>query len=233
MSKCAAKVIEAARREGRRALLLHEAYELLSCYGVRVPRYCLAHTPEEAAECADKLGYPVVLKIVSPDILHKSDVGGVRLGIASGSEAARAFREIVESVSARAPSARIVGVLVQEMVPSGLEVIIGGLRDQIFGPMVAFGLGGVYTEVYEDVAFRVAPLARIDAESMLEEVKASRLLHGYRGLKPRDRGALIDMLMRVSRLIVELPVAELDLNPVMSYEEGRGAIVADARMLLA
>ncbi len=226
------EIVERARREGRRVLLLHEAYELLACYGLPVPRWRLARSPEEAAEAAEELGAPLALKIVSPDVLHKSDVGGVALGVRGPREAAEAYRRIVENVERAKPGARIVGVLVQEMVPQGLEVLVGGVRDQVFGPLVAFGLGGVLVELYEDIAFRVAPIHRVDAVDMIREVRASKLLEGYRGMPPRDVDTLIDILVRVSRLMAEAPIAELDINPLMLYERGGGAKIADARILL-
>ncbi len=230
-SRCAEPVIEAARLESRRVLLLHEAYRLLECYGLPVPRYRLARSPREAVEAAEEIGYPVALKIVSPDVIHKSEVGGVVLDLKTPREVEEAFNAIIERVARR--GARVVGVLVQEMVPAGLEVLVGGLRDAVFGPLVAYGLGGVFVEVYDDVAFRVAPLTRIDAETMVWETRSSRLLRGYRRMPPRDVEALIDAILRVSKLVYEQPVAELDINPLMLYEEGRGAKIADARVILA
>ncbi|AEM39268.1 ATP-grasp domain protein [Pyrolobus fumarii 1A] len=227
------RLVEHAKADGRRKLLEHEVYELLGSYGLPIPRYKLAKSVDEAVKAAEEIGYPVVLKVVSPDIIHKSDVGGVKLGLHSPEDVKRAFNEIVDNVSKSAPGARIVGVLVQEMVPDGLEVLVGGVRDETFGPVIAFGLGGVFVEVYRDVSFRVAPLARVDALSMMREVRAWRLLEGYRGLPPRDIEAIADVIMRVSSLMMDIPeIKELDINPLMVYEAGRGAKIADARVIL-
>ncbi len=230
--ECQRLVEEARRVEGERRLLLHEALRLLECYGLPVAHFALARSPGEAEEAAVRLGGRVALKIVSPDIPHKSDVGGVVVGVEAG-EAARVYRELVERVSRRAPGARIVGVLVQEVVPEGLEVIVGGLRDDVFGPLVALGLGGVLVEVYEDVAFKPTPLTDLDVDDMVSELRASKLLKGYRGMPPRDVDALKDAVLRVSRLMEELPVKELDINPLMLYAEGEGAKIVDARIVLA
>ena len=231
LDDCRRLVEEARRVRGERRLLLHEALRLLECYGLPVARFALARSPEEAVKVAESLGGRVALKVVSPDILHKSDVGGVVVGVEPG-DAALAYRELVERVSRRAPSARIVGVLVQEVVPKGLEVIVGSVRDEVFGPIVALGLGGVFVEVYEDVAFRPTPLTDIDVDDMVSELRASRLLRGYRGMPARDVEALKDVMLKVSRLMEELPVKELDINPLVLYARGEGAKIVDARIVL-
>jgi len=224
-------IIENAIKEGRRKLLEHEAFEVIRAYGIPAPETGLAKTPEEAAELADKIGYPVVLKIVSPDISHKSDVGGVILNVNSKEEAVEAFNKIQENVKAKATGARIVGILVQKMAPKGLEVIIGGLRDNIFGPVVMFGIGGIFVEVLRDVSFRIAPLSEEDAIEMMKEIKASKLLEGYRGQPPVDKKSLAKIILGVARLLEENPEMEsIDLNPVMAYPDK--AIVVDARVIL-
>lgn len=224
-------IIENAIKEGRRKLLEHEAFEVIRAYGIPAPETGLAKTPEEAAELADKIGYPVVLKIVSPDISHKSDVGGVILNVNSKEEAVEAFNKIQENVKTKAPGARIVGILVQKMAPKGLEVIIGGLRDNIFGPVVMFGIGGIFVEVLRDVSFRIAPLSEEDAIEMMKEIKASKLLEGYRGQPPVDKKSLAKIILGVARLLEENPEMEsIDLNPVMAYPDK--AIVVDARVIL-
>ncbi|MCD6300978.1 MAG: acetate--CoA ligase family protein [Staphylothermus sp.] len=223
-------IIENAIKEGRRKLLEHEAFEVIRAYGIPAPETGLAKTPEEVAELADKIGYPVVLKIVSPDISHKSDVGGVILNINSREEAIEGFKKIQENVKTKAPGARIVGVLVQKMAPKGLEVIIGGLRDNIFGPVVMFGLGGIFVEVLRDVSFRIAPLTEEDALEMMKEIKAAKLLEGYRGQPPVDKKSLAKIILGVAKLLEENPEIEsIDLNPVMAYSEK--AIVVDARVI--
>jgi len=233
MEAPARRLIEEALREGRRRLLEHEALELVASYGVPVPRWKLARSPEEAAEAAREIGGPVVLKIVSPQVVHKSDVGGVLVGVSSPEEAAEAYRRIIEDVKRRVPGAEVVGVLVQEMAPPGaVEVVVGAIRDPVFGPAVMFGLGGVFVEIFQDVSFRVAPFTRSDAEEMIAEVKAYRLLKGYRGKPPRDLEALKDVVMAAQRIMLDNPeVAEMDLNPVMSYPEG--ALAVDARVILS
>ena len=227
------EIIAKARSEGRKKLLEHEVYAVCAHFGLPVPRHGLAQNEDEAAEIAEKIGYPVVLKVVSPDITHKSDVGGVVLDINSAKDAKEAYRKIMENVRKRAPSARIVGILVQEMVPWGLEVIVGATRDATFGPVIMFGLGGIFVEVLKDVSFRIAPLASEDIETMIREIKSYRILEGYRGEPPRDVDAIKDILRKTSELMMKLEdVQDLDLNPIMVYERGKGAKIADARILL-
>ena len=230
---CERLIAEARRATGERKLLLHESLALLDCYGLPVARFELVTSPEEAVKAAEALGGRVALKIVSPDVIHKSDVGGVVLNVAAA-DVASAYRELVERIRRRVPSARIIGVLVQEMVPKGLEVIVGGLRDPVFGPLVALGLGGIFVEVYGDVAFRPTPLTDIDVDDMIVELRASRLiLQGYRGMPPRDVNALKDVVLKIARLVEELPIKELDVNPLMLYGKGEGAKIVDARIVLS
>ncbi len=227
------EIISKALSENRPKLLEHEAYKILEEYNIPVPGYGLATTSEEAAELAEKIGYPVVLKIVSPDIVHKSDVGGVILNLNSAEEVRKAFNQIMENVKKHVPNARIAGVLVQEMVPQDVEVIVGSTRDPIFGPVIMFGLGGVFVEVLKDVSFRVVPLTERDAEEMLTEIKAKKILEGYRHIKPRDKKAIINIILGVSKIMEENPeIAELDLNPIMVFPEGQGAKVADVRIIV-
>ena len=225
-------VLEEAARRGAPRLLDHEVFKVLEDYGVPVPPYRLARSPEEAVKAAEEIGYPVVLKIVSPQVVHKSDVGGVRIGLGSPEEVEKAYREILENVRERVPGAEVVGVLVQKMAPPGaVEVVVGGVRDPVFGPSIMFGLGGVFVELFQDVSFRVAPFDREEALEMMKEVKAYRLLTGYRGKPPRDLDALADIVMKAQAIMAENPwVKEMDMNPVMSYPSG--ALVVDARILL-
>jgi acetyl-CoA synthetase (ADP-forming) len=227
------EVISKAKSEGRNKLLEHEAYAVLRAYGLPVPKAGLAKEPEEAAKLADSIGYPVVLKVVSPDIVHKSDVGGVILNLKNGDEVAEAFKKIKGNVSEKAPKAKLYGILVQEMVPEGLEVIVGATRDPTFGPVLLFGLGGIFVEVLKDVSFRIAPVTKYDAETMLSEIKAAKILEGYRGLPARDKNAIIDIIIKLSKFMEENEeVSDVDLNPIMLYEIGRGARIADARVLI-
>jgi len=225
------EIISRALEEGRSKLLEHEAYALAAYYGISVPKVGLAKTPEEAGEIADKLGYPIVLKIVSPDIVHKSDVGGVIVGLESRSEVVEGARRIFENVSRKAPHAKVVGVLVQKMVPQGFEVIVGGLRDNIFGPVVMFGLGGIFVEVLRDVSFRVAPISFDEALEMINEIKSHRLLDGYRNQPPVSKEALAKIIIGVANMLLENPEIEsVDLNPIMAFPDK--AIVADARIIV-
>jgi acetyl-CoA synthetase (ADP-forming) len=227
------QVVEQARTEGRRKLLEHEALKLCELYGLPVPGYGLARSEEEAVELAERVGYPAVLKVVSPDISHKSDVGGVILGVRSAEEVRSSYRRILENVKARAPGSRVYGVLVQRMAKPDLEVIVGGIRDPVFGPVVMFGLGGVFVEVLKDVSFRVAPLSDADVDDMVREVRGYRVLEGFRGSPPRDLDALKKVILGVSRMMVEVgEIAELDLNPVILYPRGEGALIVDARVIL-
>ncbi|WP_084615650.1 acetate--CoA ligase family protein [Desulfurococcus mucosus] len=215
---------------GRGKLPDHLVFQLLESYGIPLAPYGFASTPMEAAAVAEKLGFPVVVKIVSPDIVHKSDVGGVALGLSSGREVAEAASRMLEAVSEKARGARIQGFLVQKMMPKGVEVIVGGLNDRVFGGVVMLGLGGVFTEVFRDVSFRVAPVSLEDALEMMGELKASRVFEGYRGMPPVDKAALADIVVKASRLIAENPwVDSMDLNPVIAYPDK--AVVVDARII--
>ena len=233
MGREAEQVVEQAKAEGRRKLLEHEALKLCELYGLPVPGYGLARSEEEAVELAEKVGFPVVLKIVSPDISHKSDVGGVILGVRGVEEVRSAYRKILENVRTRAPSSGIYGILVQRMAKPDIEVIVGGIRDPVFGPVVMFGLGGIFVEVLKDVSFRVAPLSEVDVDDMVREVRGYRVLEGFRGSPPRDLDALRKVILGVSRMMVEVEeIAELDLNPVILYPRGEGALIVDARVIL-
>lgn len=216
-----------------KALTEWRSKELLELYDIPTTREGLAKSEEDALRIADELGYPVALKIMSPQLLHKSDVGGVILNVESGEELKAAYQTIIKSAEAIGSGAIIEGVLVQEMLEKGLEVIIGVKSDPIFGPAVVFGLGGVFVEVLQDAATRVAPLRKEDAISMINEIKGKALLEGYRGMPPADLDALVDILMKVSRLAVELEgtLAEIDINPLILFEKGRGAVAADALII--
>lgn len=217
--------------EGRKFLLEPEAKSICAKYGIPVTKSMVAHTSDEAVDSAEKLGYPVVLKIVSPDVIHKSDVGGVKVGIQNPEDVGRSYVEILESVKKKVVGAKIAGVLVQEMVPPTTEVIVGAIKDPQFGPAVMFGLGGVFVELLKDVTFRIAPVTLAEALEMITEVKAYPLLRGYRNTPPVDVDAIAGIIVSTSTAVMENPqIKELDLNPVMVYE--KGAKVVDARIIL-
>jgi len=213
------------------ALMTHQALEICQSYGIPVAEWATASGPEEAVEAAERLGYPLALKILSPRISHKSDVGGIALGIEDEESLKRACAEMLSRIQAKAPDAPLEGFLLQRMVSGGREVILGGKRDPSFGPVLMFGLGGVYVEVFDDVSFRVAPLTRREAAEMIAEVKSSRLLRGIRGEKPSDVEAVVDCLLRLSQLLLDFPaIAEVDINPLIVLE--KGAVAVDARIVL-
>ncbi len=224
-------VLTQARAEGRSLLSEVEAKQLLGDAGIPVVKTVLAVTPEEARAQAEQIGYPVVLKIVSPDIAHKSDVGGVRIGLEDGQAVTSAFDEIVSNAKQAVPGASITGVAVQNMAPAGTEVIVGMTTDAHFGPVIMFGLGGIMVEVLKDVSFRVVPLTERDAVQMIEEIKGSKVLDGVRGQPPSDKRALCKAILNVAEFVQQHPeVQELDLNPMLVYADG--AIAVDARIVL-
>ena len=225
------KIISQAQKEGRKALLEPEAKTICMEYAIPVTKFRLANNAREAAEFAEQLGYPVVLKIVSPDIIHKSDAGGVMVNLKSKAEIQDAYGKILENAEKYKAAARIVGVLVQEMAPQSTEVIVGAIKDSQFGQTLMFGLGGVFVELLKDVTFRIAPITREDAQEMVTEVKAYPLLKGYRSTPPADIDAIVNILLCTSKLIMDYPeIRELDLNPIMAYE--KGAKTVDARIIL-
>ena len=222
-----------ARSAGRHTLDAIEGRALLEAYGVPTPPESLATSPHDAGSFAAQIGFPVALKLVSPDILHKTDVGGVILNVYDEQAAQRAFEELVARAGAAHPGARLRGVQVQRMVAGGQEVIVGVKRDATFGPLVMFGLGGIYVEVLADVSFRLAPLGPIDAAEMVDEVRSARLLSGMRGQPAADRAALLDAIVRIGQLAFDHPeLAELDVNPLLVLPEGQGVMAVDVRILL-
>jgi acyl-CoA synthetase (NDP forming) len=224
------KVLDAAKREGRSALTAPEGKLLCDAYGIAVPKEGVAKTAAEAARLARRIGFPVALKIVSPDILHKTEAGGVVVGVKTASEAETAFRQITANAKKYDRKARIEGVQVQQMV-AGREVIVGAVTDPSFGKLVAFGLGGVLVEVTKDVTFRLAPVARAEALSMLDTIAAAAVLKGVRGETGVDRRALAQFIQNVGKLVSDFPeIAEMDLNPV--FATPKGAVAADVRIVL-
>jgi len=228
------KVFVQARAENRLSIGDAESRSILQAYGLRIPNSELAETPEKAAQIAGKIGYPVVLKIASPDILHKTDIGGVKVGLQNAADIRDAFELMVYRAQRYLPEARIWGCLVQEMAPSGgLEVLVGMNRDPQFGPLITFGLGGIYVEILRDVTFRIAPFSREEAEEMLTQIRAHALLDGVRGQPPIDKAAIVDTLLRVSQLVQDFPeIIEMDINPLMVYHQDEGALALDMRLVL-
>jgi len=227
------RVFRRVRRDGRLSLGDAEAREIMEAYGLPVPRSVLAKTVEEAVEAANSIGYPVVMKVASPDILHKSDIGGVRLNVRDAEQLRDLFDLLIYRAQRSMPEAEIWGVLVQEMVAKGKEVIIGVNRDPQFGPLLMFGLGGIYVEVLKDVTFRIAPLSRQEATEMIDEIRSYHLLRGVRGEKPSDLEAIVDAILRVSQLVTDFPeIVEMDINPLTVHEAGKGAIAVDSRFVL-
>ncbi|UDM03092.1 acetate--CoA ligase family protein [Streptomyces longhuiensis] len=228
-------LLASVRAEGRSALTAPEGKVIADAYGISVPGEELATDVDEAVAYAARFGGPVVMKIVSPDILHKTDAGGVIVGVEGAADVRAAFCTIVKNARAYAPDARIEGVQVQELLPTGpssQEVIVGAVTDPTFGKVVAFGLGGVLVEVLKDVTFRLAPVGADEAVSMLDSIRAAEVLRGVRGARPVDRWALAEQIRRVSQLVTDFPeIAEVDLNPVIATPEG--AVAADIRVILA
>jgi acyl-CoA synthetase (NDP forming) len=226
-----ATIIDTARLQGRTVLNEIESKQLLAQAGIPVVEARLAASRDKAAAIAAELGFPVAVKIVSPQITHKTDAGGVKLGLASADEVRAAFDEILTSAKRAAPEARIEGVSVQRMAEPGTEVIVGMTTDAQFGPVLMFGLGGVLVEVLKDVAFRVVPLTPRDARQMVRDIQGFALLEGYRGQAAADLAAIESLLLSVSSFVEQHPeIEELDLNPVFAYS--KGAVAVDARIVL-
>jgi acetate---CoA ligase (ADP-forming) subunit beta len=208
-----------------------QAKKLLKEAGVNVTDTILATSREEAISLSKKTGLPSVLKIISPDVIHKSDGGGVKLNLKTDDEIGKAYDDIIKSVTAAYPAAKITGVSVQAMAPPGIEVIIGTSKDKQFGPVIMFGLGGIWVEVLKDVSFRLAPINQLDASEMIKEIKGYKLLNGFRGQPAVNKDSLEKMLLAVSELVTANPrIKELDLNPVIASE--KGAVAVDARIIL-
>lgn len=222
-----------ARAAGGHGLDAAAARPLLAAYGIPTPAEFLATSPHEAATFAARIGFPVALKLISPDILHKTEIGGVILNVQDEAAASAGFEAIVGRAHAAQPGAHVRGVQVQQMVAGGQEVIVGVQRDPTFGPLVMFGLGGVYVEALADVSFRLAPLTAADAEELIDEVRSAKLLAGLRGAPPADRAALVETIVRIGQLAADQPeIAELDINPLLVLPEGQGAVAVDARIIL-
>jgi acyl-CoA synthetase (NDP forming) len=236
--KVAKKIFETARSEGRTFVLEHEAKDIMKSYGIPIPPYATASSVEEAVKGAKEIGFPVVLKILSKDILHKSDAGGVKVNLKTDDDVRKAFDEIMTNAKKYGEKKGIEvdlsrGVFISQFADMGTEVIIGVTRDPQFGHAIMFGLGGIFVEVLKDVTFRLIPFTEADAKEMVGEIKAAKILEGVRGQAPRDVDALVQVMMGVSRMVSENPeISELDCNPTFVYEKGKGALVVDARILI-
>ncbi|AAM06958.1 TPA: acetyl-CoA synthetase [Methanosarcina acetivorans] len=230
--EAAAEILRAAREAERRTLGL-ESFDILKAYGIPAVQTAFAKTEEEAFRAAEEIGYPLVMKVVSPQISHKSDVGGIRLSLKHGDEVRVAYREMMENIPEKKPDAVLEGVQLQQMLSGGKEAIIGMVRDPTFGPMLMFGLGGVYVEILKDVQFAIAPVGEEEARGMVTGIKTYPLLAGARGEKPLDITSLVDAILRVSKLVCDFPeIEEFEINPMMVLEEGKGAFAVDMRLTL-
>ena len=224
------KIIEKAKSE-KRPLLETEAKELLREYKIPVPNFKLIKNEDEVSKIAEEIGYPIVMKIVSPDIIHKSDAGGVKVGIKNENEAKLAYKEIIFKAKKYNKEARIFGIIASPLIPQGTEVIVGMMKDPHFGPVAMFGLGGIFVEILKDVSFRILPLKEKDAQEMIAEIKGYEILKGVRGELPKDIEAIRETLIKISQLTMENPeINEIDLNPIFVFEKGLQVI--DARMIL-
>lgn len=213
------------------SLLEHQANALINNFGIKTAELKLASNINNVLQAAQTIGYPVTLKIVSHDILHKSDVGGVKVGIKDEESLNFEYNTMIDKIKSNIPEAEIIGVLVEKTVPTSTEVIIGALRDPQFGPAVMFGLGGIFVEIIKDVSFRLAPVNKNEALEMIHEIKAYPLLKGFRGLPPLDVNAIAETILAVSTIITNInSVKEIDINPAMVYE--KGIVAVDARVIL-
>jgi len=217
--------------KSRNVLTEVESKELLKKAGIPVVEAKLARSKKEAISISKEMGFPVVLKINSPDVVHKSDSGGVKLGLANATQVGKAYSEIISSIKQAYPEAQIQGVSVQPMASPGVEVIVGISKDPQFGPVIMFGLGGILVEVLKDVSFRIVPVTERDAREMIREIKGYPILEGYRGQKPASIPALEKLIVKVSQFIEKNPqIKELDLNPIFAYPDK--AVAVDARIIL-
>lgn len=227
------QILKQVRAESRNSIGDAEARAVLQAYGIRVPRSELVATADEAVTAAEEIGYPVALKIASPDILHKTDIGGVKLNVSSATDVRDAFDLMVFRAQHHMPDARIWGCQVQEMVRGGRETIVGMSRDPQFGPLLLFGLGGIYVEAIKDVTFRIAPVSRVEAMEMVHEIRAYSLLRGVRGEASADIAAIVQAIQRIAQLVTDFPeIVELDINPLLAFDQGRGVMGLDMRLIL-
>jgi acetyl coenzyme A synthetase (ADP forming)-like protein len=231
--KRTAEIIDRVRKDNRRVLLGSEAHAIAEAYGIPVARIRLATSSEEAKKLAEELGYPVVLKISSPDIIHKSDIGGIRVDLTTPEEVEEAFLQILDNAKNHMPHAMIYGVDVQEMAEKGKELIIGCSRDVQFGPLVMFGAGGIFVNYLKDISFKLAPMTRSDASDLIMETKMGTLLKGVRGEAPSDIVAIEETILRIGQLVTDFEeIVELDINPAFAYEKGKGVSAVDVKITI-
>jgi len=224
------EIFDKVKKSRRNNLTESESREVLEYYSIPVVKGEMVKSIETAKQLIEKIHYPVALKVVSKQVIHKTDVGGVKLNIRNEKDLIDAYHEIVKNIERDVPNATIEGMFVQEML-SGTEVIIGGKKDPTFGQTIAFGLGGIFVEIYKDISFRVLPITKIEALKMIKEIKAYKILEGYRGSKPVSMDSLIDVLLKVSKLLQENPeIKELDINPVFAMPDR--VVAADARIII-
>jgi len=224
-------IFDQVKKEGRSILTEFESKRILKQVGVSVVETKLAKTQKEAVSLSQKMSFPVALKIVSPDVIHKSDSGGVKLSLNNVTEVKKAYDEILKKVKKQYPDAVIHGVSVQKMIQPGTEVIVGTSKDPQFGPVIMFGLGGIFVELLKDVSFRVIPVEQRDAQEMIKEIKGYPLLQGYRGKEPANISVLVEIILKISKLMEENPqIKELELNPIFAYRNK--AVAVDARIIL-
>jgi len=225
------KIVEKALMEKRRSLLIDEGQRICSLHDIPTPLSVVVLDVETAVQRAHEIGYPVALKILSKQILHKTNVGGVTLDLRTESELRQAYEKMLVEVRNKEPLATISGFLIQRMMPPSTETIIGGIRDPQFGPVVMFGMGGIFTELYDDVSFRVAPIDRVDAQNMIHDLKGVKVFEGFRGAAPVDENILVNVLINVSTIMVDHDrIKQLDLNPVIAYSDHVCAV--DSRVIL-
>ncbi len=212
----------------------HESKSIVSEYGVSVGDFKIVHSEEEAITYAKSIGFPVVAKLMSPDIIHKTEAGIIKLNLKNEEEVKMAFNEVIENAKKYNPDAKLAGVNIQKMVEGGVvEVIIGGMKDTNFGPVLMFGLGGIFVEIFKDVSYRVCPISTLEANKMIRSIKAFPLLDGYRGKSKADIDQIVDTIAKCCKMMMENPqIEELDLNPVIVFEKGKGVMVVDARIIL-
>jgi 4-hydroxybutyryl-CoA synthetase (ADP-forming) len=225
------QIFDNVRTDQRNHLLEEEGYDVLNAYGFPRPKSYLCTNEEECVKRSEEIGYPVVMKIVSQDIIHKSDAGGVKVGLKNKEQVKSSFNEIITNARNYKKDAKIKGVLVQQMIDSARETILGAKHDKLFGPLIMFGLGGIYVEALKDVVFRLAPIGEQEAIKMVESIKTYKILKGIRGQPPSDLKALVDCLLRLSQLVTDFPeITEFDMNPLLVLEEGKGACAVDVRI---